>query len=51
MASHVSDYYEVPMTAAAMKACVKGKNTIAVHCKQTLGGQYIDVGIVEVVSK
>ena len=51
VASHVSNYYEVPMTAAAMKACVKGKNTIAVHCKQTLGGQYIDVGIVEVVAK
>ncbi len=51
VASHVSNYYEVPMTAAAMKAFVKGKNTIAVHCKQTLGGQYIDVGIVEVVAK
>ncbi len=51
VASHVSNYYEVPMTAAAMKAFVKGKNTIAVHCKQTLGGQYIDVGIVEVVTK
>ena len=51
VASHVSDYYEAPMTAEAMKAFVKGKNTIAVHCKQTLGGQYIDVGIVQVVAK
>ncbi len=51
VASHVSNYYEVPMTVEAMKAFVKGKNTIAVHCKQTLGGQYIDVGIVEVVAK
>ena len=51
VASHVSNYYEVPMTSEAMKAFVKDKNTIAVHCKQTLGGQYIDVGIVQVVAK
>jgi len=44
----VSEYTEVPLSADGRKALKKGTNTIAIHCKQTTGGQYIDAGLVEV---
>jgi hypothetical protein len=41
----------LPLSDAARKAFRPGRNTLAVRCKQTVGGQYIDVGFVEVTEK
>jgi hypothetical protein len=46
---YISDYTVIPLTAEGRKALKTGPNTIAVHCHQTTGGQYIDVGIVELL--
>jgi len=44
-----TDYEFVPLTATGRAALRPGRNTLAVHCHQTTGGQYIDVGLVDFV--
>jgi hypothetical protein len=44
-------YMFVPLSDAARRALRSGGNTLAVHVHQERGGQYIDVGIVDVSGK
>jgi hypothetical protein len=46
---YTTNYQPLSLTTAARAALKPGNNLLAVHCRQTGGGQYIDVGLVEAV--
>ncbi len=46
---YLTSYEPLEISEQAKAALRPGVNTIAVHCHQTTGGQYVDVGLVRVV--
>jgi hypothetical protein len=49
VAQYNNDYEPVKLDTTAARLLKAGTNTIAVHCHQTVGGQFIDVGLVDVM--
>jgi hypothetical protein len=49
VSGYVTEYELVPISRRAAEAIKPGKNLIAVHCRQTNGGQCIDIGIIGIV--
>jgi hypothetical protein len=47
-AGWTTSYDAVPLNGAAREALKAGSNLIAIHCRQTGGGQYVDLGVVDI---
>jgi len=42
---YITEYADYMLSSDESKLLVEGENVIAVHCHQTTGGQYVDVGL------
>ncbi|MBN1845265.1 MAG: hypothetical protein JW810_06245 [Sedimentisphaerales bacterium] len=51
LGDYTTDYINVPLDAQARGALRAGANVMAVHCRQSRGGQYIDVGLVKITER
>lgn len=50
-AGFTTEYREFPVSPAARAALRPGRNVLAVHCRQTTGGQAIDVGLIAALER
>ncbi len=48
---YTSSYVQIGLDEKVKKVLRVGSNCLAVHCTQTTGGQYIDVGLVDVIEQ
>ncbi|UCF15737.1 MAG: hypothetical protein JSW59_20270 [Phycisphaerales bacterium] len=48
---YTTSYVRVTLDEKARAALRAGFNCMAIHCRQTTGGQYIDAGVVEVIEQ
>jgi len=51
LSGYTTSYVQVPIDEKVSKALKAGSNCLAVHCRQTGGGQYIDAGMVNVTEQ
>ncbi len=47
LTGYITEYKVVPIDDAAKSAIKAGKNVMAVHCRQTGGGQFVDVHLID----
>ena len=50
LSGYTAGYVRIPLDAHAIARFKTGTNTLAVHVHQTTGGQYIDLGVDEVIA-
>jgi hypothetical protein len=48
---YTTSYVTVPLSPEARASLRTGRNTLALHCSQSSGGQYIDCGLVTLTAK
>jgi hypothetical protein len=48
---YTSDYTTAPVSEKGCEALRVGRNCLAVRCRQTRGGQYIDVGLADIIEQ
>ncbi len=51
LTGYTTEYEDVPIGVDVRSVLRAGENTLAVRCRQTGGGQYIDVGLVAIVEE